>query len=1432
MTKRKRGIFLFLMAFAMIFTSAFAISSVQTVNASTYYSGKYKTSGSYSTGSGYTSGSPSNFSIYMYSSNQNGTTGIIYNDKVLNWNYVNIRIEVSAMTSHSSFKLYKNDYLTISNKSLSGNASQTLYSGSLTDGSYELIYTGTYKKNIFTGTTTFTYKYKFVIDTTGPTYTLKAGANAVSSGSYTNQQITYSVKDYKTWVIYYKKPGYSSFNTNYTDIYTVAATEANNGWWYFYAEDYYDNTNSVVSIHLDTVAPVGYVRADGLIVADGGYTSKPFSYSATDKGGVSYYEYKRPGSSSWQVYKENSVISGTYGEYKFRAVDKAKNTSKEYTVYYDAGKPSGTLYGGTTVKSSGSYTNASYVKYVCSDGNSGIASCYVKMPGSSYYTSYASGMQLTAQGTYYFYSINKAGTKSAVVSITLDSVAPYGYIYAGNTVLRSGSSTNADSIRFEPYDAIGLEAVYVKLPSATEYSRYTIGTEYTAQGMYSFYARDKSGNISSVYTVTISRTIPVAKLYVDDVTVGNNSYTNGAHIKFECSVKCYVKLPNESNFSDYLSGVEYHKPGKYVFYGVDTANNSTGYFTIIIDRTVKPLTITNLTNGVTDGDVMLEWTDGDPNIFAPIKTVKINDVIYEKGETIYTIKTGKYNVVCEDAAGNIWKSSFESVKTNVLNATLQQEYFEAYDVRGNYFAFAGYNSAFAFAMLREKSYVRQGEWINESWDTGIAMDAKDSVNAKNGTFYIYKKSGEGDKEVAYFTEARLNEVMKEYAAKGIKSYFYWEKNPAEISGGEDLYPYVKEFTLLSDKLVLCDNVGAKIDGEIFVGTKYTGEGEHTLTVYDKWGNECDYTIRIVRSVPDVYYTVNNGKENHVTFDRVYYMKDVITVKIADNLDEFAMFNVFDESGELIGCFRKDEEYAFAESGRYSVVALNHFGESEPFEIIISKFAPEVFMKKDAVNKKLEITINESVDKDSHIQMLELYKSVDGGKTWTLIEKDDYGSAITLGSNVYYFRTSGEFKVILADEFRTGIDAVTARIVYKQPAPDGLLIGVEDGAATNGSVSFVWSDEARISLEKEMEVMPLSGDGAAKGKKWMDVIDYKSGESLTEDGTYVLTFENFDGYKVIYTFIIDTSAPELVLDGAEDLAVVNQDVAVFLTEEGIKCEIFKDGASLGEYVSGTVISESGKYRIVATDEAGNVSVVAFTIDKIVDFDINVCEKGIANSVNLTANEELTVTLLKNAERVEYVIGDSISEVGKYSMYIEDKLGNHRTIEFDILESLVRKFEYNFDDVPGFEKALVNGVEKRLNYGTLELFDDGDYVINVIVKGTAYPFSVTVDATPPTITLNGVENGGETKGEVTISETSEDAAVEVLLNGETIKYTSGQSLSVAGKYTVKVTDKCGNVSEYNFEILKTTNKSVVAMFAIGGVAILIVAVFFILKKKKVF
>lgn len=265
------------------------------------------------------------------------------------------------------------------------------------------------------------------MDKTAPSYTLQAGGSTISSGSYTNKQIVYSASDDHFSSIKYKKPGSGSYSTYYSGAYTVAATDANNGWWYFYATDTKGQTSSTVSVYLDTVKPVGKVtNASGTTIANGGYTNSAVKYTATDTGGVSKYEVKKPGSSAWTSYTSGTSLSGTNGWYCFRATDKAGNVSDEYEVYYDASVPTGSLYGGTSLKSSGGYTNAQYVKYVASDSGSGIAYCYVRMPGSSVYTAYASGTQLATEGTYYFYCKDHSGNASSAVSITLDKTKPAG----------------------------------------------------------------------------------------------------------------------------------------------------------------------------------------------------------------------------------------------------------------------------------------------------------------------------------------------------------------------------------------------------------------------------------------------------------------------------------------------------------------------------------------------------------------------------------------------------------------------------------------------------------------------------------------------------------------------------------------------------------------------------------------------------------------------------------------------------------------------------------------------------------------------------------------------------------------------------------------------------------------------------------------------
>lgn len=335
----------------------------------------------------------------------------------------------------------------------------------------------------------------------------------------------------------------------------------------------------------------------------------------------------------------------------FRSTDKAGNVSEEYSVYYDAASPMGTLYGGTSIKQDGDYTNAAYVKYVAADAQSGIDACYVKMPNLSYYTNYASGTQLATEGRYYFYSVDKSGNKSTTVSIVLDKTKSIGMVSTiGGTSIKSGSHTNTSWIAYTATEAFGVVSSYVKKPGSSSFVAYTLSSQLSAEGEYTFYCIDKARNRSENYTVTINRQMPTGEIRVDGKAFGG-LYSNGENISFVCSAaKCYVMLPDSSTFTDYISGTEYYKPGRYNFYGKSEAGTASYIYSITIDRTSKPLTIKNVTDGKTDGDVTIEWADGDFAKFAPVKTVTVNGKPYAKGDIIFTIDTGKYLVESIDAA--------------------------------------------------------------------------------------------------------------------------------------------------------------------------------------------------------------------------------------------------------------------------------------------------------------------------------------------------------------------------------------------------------------------------------------------------------------------------------------------------------------------------------------------------------------------------------------------------------------------------------------------------------------------------------------------------------------------------------------------------------------------------------------------------------------
>ena len=195
-----------------------------------------------------------------------------------------------------------------------------------------------------------------------------------------------------------------------------------------------------------------------------------------------------------------------------------------------------------------------------------------------------------------------------------------------------------------------------------------------------------------------------------------------------------------------------------------------------------------------------------------------------------------------------------------------------------------------------------------------------------------------------------------------------------------------------------------------------------------------------------------------------------------------------------------------------------------------------------------------------------------------------------------------------------------------------------------------------------------------------------------------------------------------------------------------------------------------------------------------------------------------------------LGNILNVAGKYNLVITDNIGNTSEMSFEVVKSLLPKFEHNFDDMEGFEEVLVNGEFKRLNYGTLELFEDGVYEVGVVANGQTYTFNLTIDGTKPTLKLNGVENGKTTETGVTLSDVSEEATVEVFLNNERMLHTVGEELTQEGSYRVVVTDTCGNSTEYTFKIQGSQKPVYIAFAIIGVLAVAGIAVFVILKKRK--
>ncbi len=481
----------------------------------------------------------STYSLEMWGDSYSGSAEFPVNGYI---NSKNVNLKLNSSSGTPVLFVYNSSGAQLSAEML--NASLT----NLADGSYYGTFAasgGWLVNQRWYNSVGFNAKFLFNVDTVAPTI---SGASTSTTGTYKNGSFTVTASDSRSGIknLYYKTPSGAYQSTTETSKTFSSGSEA--GLYCFYAIDNAGNRSSTYYVMYDGTPPVGVIKSLAGSVL-GNYTNTDFNYTATDENsGIDYLQYKSPTSSSWVTYASGTNISATAsnGKHTFRAYDKAGNVSEEKFVYLDTVKPSGTLYGESMAVENGRKTNASYIKFVGMDMLSGVTSLYVKNSGATAFSSYTNNSQLTDEGTYTFYCLDRAGNRSLDYVITIDRTPPKMLCSIGDFY-----ETSTGEFVVAAIDSSAL-SLYYKTPSMTEYA-LAVETSYVVNktspdGRYYFYAVDELGNISSTVWVELSVAVPVIEVIKSDtdnsryvtwegdnytVTVDGNSYTKGSWIRTE-----------------------------------------------------------------------------------------------------------------------------------------------------------------------------------------------------------------------------------------------------------------------------------------------------------------------------------------------------------------------------------------------------------------------------------------------------------------------------------------------------------------------------------------------------------------------------------------------------------------------------------------------------------------------------------------------------------------------------------------------------------------------------------------------------------------------------------------------------------------------------------------------------------------------------------
>ncbi len=989
---------------------------------------------------------------------------------------------------------------------------------------------------------------------------------------------------------------------------------------------------STFTVIIDKEPSIGTFASNGIVIPNNGYINKPFTFTFSDATCV----ISKDGEASKAYNGEEITEDGTYS---FVLTDEVGNTSN-FKITLDSVSPKGIIYVDNKEAEGEVITNKSI--YFTWDGDE---TCLVN--GESY----KKNTVISEEGVYSFVLSDKAGN-SVTYTAEIDLTAPtgnednlkhqaeytvskwYEVSYKGNIdCFKDIESANAKVYEYEFNDSV----TTLELDDVSKFTEYSMVAsndnpdnhdDEVRTGTYWLYKSIANKDIKLYYfdknllddaIAFYSKDYVSGPHYLDgsnkasgeevidsmwdyegkSYPIGNTHvlHSYGSDTAYAVKEGTNEKIP--LNYDETL-GSQLAESGLYEIFETDKAGNTCSY-KVIIDKDSPKLDIKTETYSE---DSTKEFTLEDDSMPSSktfyLKSFEIKSII----------ENDPYAVVKVVHNGNIsYYSKGDELPTLVDGGKYE---ISVYDRLSNDMSFMVYISS-------EEENI---EFKNNGDDTKVSIDItlpESSITITSLEIYKNGEKLEGvtpDKLSYEFSkDGNYKVVLKDNFGRTIEKEYYFHKakptgNINGVVNGSKTNSDVS-FEFDSSKYyakVYKDGVMIEMNrkGNIFVESSEFNSGSYEIILIsnDDEDNMQSYNFTIDSIAPDVVldgvedgkttngsvvvswededvkaatYSLNGSDEipfeNGMTFDK----EGTYVITVVDDLgntitktfviDKTVDYEVKTADGRSIhgdATTSSDVSISTNEEGKVTVIKD---GETYPYNAgeYLTEEGTYLITVEDAFGNKTSFTI--VIDKSVDFEM----NVADGGitndsvtinsneKVTVTITKDGKPYSYSLGDEI---KEEGSYKALITDAYGNTKE-VSFQIVYKDARP---------------SIDYDLGDDVIITkITKDGVEIPCDSNHLA----------------FIEDGEYVITYIQ-NGKEYSFTLRLDTTAPEILINGVTDGGKVDGVVTLTdMNEEGT-IHVYKDGQEI-DYKLGDELRDYGSYKVVVTDKLGNMRTYTFTLE---------------------------------------------------------------------------------------------------------------------------------------------------------------------------------------------------------------------------------------------